>query len=152
MNLQGDNAAPCLIGRKRRHVRSGPPAPSPSMQSRRLEKSVAIRRSDLLLKRMPVAIQLNGNFDSGPAERPDLAEHAGETADVLAPDGPYDIAGAQSGTLCGAAVGEPDDHDPIVDLGRIEAEPGARRPVGPAAAQRINDDRLEVPRPPHHRA
>ena len=71
------------------------------MQSRRLEKSVAIRRSDLLLKRMPVAIQLNGNFDSGPAERPDLAEHAGETADVLAADPPCERSSRPLGRASG---------------------------------------------------
>ena len=33
--------------------------------------------------------------------------------------------------------------DAVVDLGRIEAEPGPRRPVGPAVAQEVVEDRLE---------
>src|SRR5262252_1206269 len=113
------------------------------MHPRHLEKFAAFRRSDLVLHHVTVAIEPDGNFNSGTAERPDLAKHAGETANILARDGLNHIASPQSGPLRRPAVRKPDNHHSIVDLGRIEPEPGARRPVGPAMAQQVIQDWLE---------
>src|SRR3984893_11937995 len=113
------------------------------MQPRRLEEPVAVRRCHLLLVRAPVAIVFDRNLDSGLAEGPDAAEHAGEAAYVFASDAQYHIAGAQPGTLGRTAISEADHHDAVVDFGSIEAEPRAGRTIGPAVPQQVVEDRLE---------
>src|SRR5713101_3711994 len=112
------------------------------MQPGRLEESAAIRRGDRLLDRMAVTIQDDGNFHPGLAERPYAPEHPGETANLPTADGPHHVAGAQSGTLRRTPICKPDHNDPVLDLGRVESEPRAGRPVGPAMPQQVVEDRF----------
>src|SRR5215471_15375461 len=112
------------------------------MQPRRLEEPAPVSGDDRVLERIAVAIQPDGNFHSGLAERPNAPEHSGETANLPAANGPHHVAGAQSGALRRTAIRKPDHNDAVLDLGRIEPEPRAGRSIGPAIPQQVVEDRL----------
>src|ERR1700730_17838755 len=105
------------------------------MQPGRLEEPTAFRRDDLVVHGAAVAFDLDRDFDARLAERPDTPEHAGESVDFRAADAQHDVARMQAGALRRAAIREADDHDPIIDLRRVKAEPGSRRPGWPSVAQ-----------------
>src|SRR3979490_1787092 len=100
-----------------------------SMQARRLEEAVAVGRDDGLLEGAPVAIDRERHLDAGRPRRPDAPIEAGEIAATGAADREHHVAGPQGGLLVGRAAHVTDDHDPVLDLGRVKAEPGPLRPV-----------------------
>src|SRR5258705_10804065 len=108
-----------------------------SMQARRLEEAVAVGRHDGLLEGAPVAIDRERHLDAGRAARPDAPVEAGEIADLGAADREHHVAGLQARLLGGRAAREADDHDLVLDLGRVKAEPRPLRPVGPAGLQHV---------------
>src|SRR5260370_22837975 len=99
---------------------------------------------------MAVAIQYDGNFHPGLAERPYAPEHPGETANLPTANGLHHIASTQSGTLRRPPIRKPDHNDPVFDLGGVESDPGARRPIGPAIPQQVIKDRLYKIHRHHH--
>src|SRR4029077_12460281 len=91
-----------------------------SMQARTFEKPAALPRLDAQLHGLAVAIDRQRDFHAGLALRPDAAEETGEVVYVLAGDRDHDVAGAQVGLLRRSAIGETDNDQAILDLGRIE--------------------------------
>src|SRR4029077_16548756 len=99
------------------------------MQARPLEKPRAVPRGDRHLEGAAVAIDQQWHIDAGIAERPDLAERSCKLAHLAARARENDAAVADAARLRGPARRETDHHDLVLDLGRVEPEPGARRPV-----------------------
>src|SRR4029077_6903370 len=125
-----------------------------SMQTRPLEETVALARLYAQLHRVAVAEDCERHFDAGLALRPDAAKEAGEIAHFAAGDGKHDVPGAQVGALGRSAVGEADDDEPVLHLGREQAEPGLprggeqaeqgpRRRVAPAELREVVENRLQ---------
>src|SRR5437588_8410060 len=94
-----------------------------SMQTWTLEEPGPIARCDRHLEGAPVAIEHERHVDAGVSKRPHLAEHGGKLAHLAAGDRQDDVAGANVGGLRRAAAREPDDHDLVFHLGRVQAEP-----------------------------
>src|ERR1700680_4623047 len=114
-----------------------------SMQAWRLEIAVAVGRSDVDFGGLAVAHERDRHLDPGFAERPDPAEEAGEIADLGAADGEHNVAGSKVGTLRRSALGDPGDRHLVVDLGRIEPEPGSWLAVGATDGPEIAEDWLQ---------
>src|SRR4029077_8236290 len=114
-----------------------------SMQTRPLEETVALARLYAQLHRVAVAEDCQRHFDPGLALRPDAAEEAGEIAHFAAGDGKHDVPGAQIGALGRSAVGETDDDEAVLHLGREQAEPGPRGRVAPAELREVVENRLQ---------
>src|SRR5262249_13873164 len=83
----------------------------PLMQTRPLEEPGAVAGLHRDLEGAAVAIDQQRHVDAGIAERPDLAEHGGEFADLAARDGEHDVAGMDVGGTRRATRGEPDHDD-----------------------------------------
>src|ERR1043166_7124585 len=115
----------------------------PSMQTGRLEEFAAVGGFHPHLEGAAVAIDRERHVDAGMAERPHPAEQTGEVVHLRAGDREHDVAGAQIGAFGRPTAGEPGDHDPVLDLGGVEAEPRTRRPVDPARGEQIVQNRLE---------
>src|SRR5262245_52494591 len=114
-----------------------------SMQLRRLEEAIAVAGLDAGLDGLAVAIDRYRDFDAGGTERPHLAIQSGKLAHLRARDRQQYVAGAQIRLLCGAVLGQPDDHQLILDRGGVEAEPGPRRLVRPPQREQVVEDRLQ---------
>src|SRR5215475_1845455 len=71
-------------------------------------------------------------IDARRPERPELAVERALARHPFALDGKDDIAGLQFGARRWPVAGNADHNDTVVDLGRIHAKPGARRPVDTA--------------------
>src|SRR5690348_17509437 len=121
-----------------------------SMQARAFEKAAAVARLDSELHRLAVAINRQRDFDAGVTLRPDAAEETRKVAHILAGDREHDVAGAQISLLCRAAIGQTDNDQTILDLGRIEPEPRPRRRVAAAELHEIVDDRVQQIDRYHH--
>src|SRR5205814_1899573 len=79
-----------------------------------------------------------------PRGEPECHNHAAPPSREGCGPGPHrqdPVARAQPGLACRASFRQPGDDDRIVHFGRIEPEPGPRRPVGPAKRQEILEDR-----------
>src|ERR1041385_63816 len=91
-----------------------------SVQARAFKKAAALAGFDAQLQGLALAIDGQWNFHAGLALGPETAEEPGEIAHALAGDLEHDIAGAQICFFGGAAIGEADDDQAILNLGGIE--------------------------------
>src|SRR3954470_19231966 len=114
------------------------------MNARPFEKPRAVARRDRHLEGAPIAINQQRHIDAGGAERPDLAEGGRKLAHLPARDGENNIAGADVGFLRRPAAGETYDHDLVLDLSGVKAEPRARRTVWPAELHQVIEDWLQI--------
>src|SRR5262245_53040842 len=113
------------------------------MQDRTLEKAAAVGGLYAQLEGRTLAIDQQWHLDAGLTQLPDAAEETGKIAHLGAGNAEDDIAGAQIRLLRRAAAGEPQDGDVAADLGGVDAEPGARGPVGAADGEEVVQDRLD---------
>src|SRR5580658_7619747 len=80
-----------------------------SMQTRPLEKPIALARFHPHVHGVAVAVDRDRHVDAGFALGPDAAKEACQVAHFLAGDREHDVAGAQVGLLRRSLVGEADD-------------------------------------------
>src|SRR5690606_40319937 len=97
------------------------------VRARRFQITVAVAGIDPHLERIAFAPDLQRHLDARLAERPDLAEAGREFAYLLARHGEHEVAGLQAGTLRRPAFREARDHNAVLDLDAIDAEPRPRR-------------------------
>src|SRR5690349_15378773 len=102
------------------------------LQPRRLEQFAAVGRDHCDLDALAVAIDRQRHRDARLAGRQDAAEELGGLAHRCAIDCGDDAAGPQTRLLCGSVRGEAGHDDLVIDLGGVEAEPGARLSAGAA--------------------
>src|SRR5262245_57444239 len=113
------------------------------MQTWSLEEAVAVARLNTHLENAALTIDQQRHVDAGVAQRPDLTEQGGEVLDLRAGNREHHIAGVQVGTLRWAAARHADNHDPVLDLAGIEAEPRPRRAIPPPIREEIVKDRVQ---------
>src|SRR5437762_8742993 len=99
-----------------------------SLQTRLLEKVAAIARMDLHVHARSVAKEHQRNLGAGGAQSPHRAKKWRQLVDALTADFEHDIAGTHARALGGPAAGERADHEALLDLRRVEAEPRAHQP------------------------
>src|SRR5581483_2822255 len=113
------------------------------VQPRRLEQLGAVDRGEHHVEGDAFMVHRKWHVDAGMSERPEPAIELGLAGDALAIDRQDDVASLELGAGRGAVVGDADDDDLVVDLGRIEPEPRSRRPVDATEFAQIIEHRLE---------
>src|SRR5581483_10439931 len=94
-----------------------------------LEELGAVGRGQRHIKGNAFMMDSERHIDAGRAKRPEPAVEIALSGDLLAVQAKDHVACLQLGTPRWAIVGDADNDEAIVDLGRIHAKPGPRRLV-----------------------